>query len=337
MLPNEDELEISEILRIIEETKDLTKLASYFELIARKIERKIDATLDLSNLAEKISKGDDLGEIGYILQMLNTVSKGAAEKVARHLNLETLSEQIERELKIGSMSYWFRRITEISNWLGDELLRRIDLEKIAENIKITDNIFGINFTLEQIIKTDQERAARLLTHIGADPLARKSNASLSSTGLWALRSLLNTVRQVNVTIAEQIVEKLDQKVIARKIEEEATLSEMFFSLENLTSGKEDLQKDLLQNINLNKIVEKIGKSQDIWEITHLLEKISKIDPEKGQRLVRKIDITSLGEKLIQTNVSTLNSYARTLVELLGENKSKQLMSIIKTKIDEGRR
>lgn len=327
MLTTERGLEISELLRRIQESEDLTKIGSYFELISRKIEKKIDSTLNLSDLAEKIDKGEDLGEIGFVLQMLNTLSGGAAEKLSRLLDLETLSEKIEQEFDIGSMSYWLRRITEVADWLGDELIRKIDIEKIAEKIKRSDNLFGINFTLQQIAKTNKKTAVQLLTKIGAEHLAEKVNVGFSATGLWAVRSLINTINRVNGRMAGAIVEKLNQKAVANKIEEEATISETFFSLNELTGGREDLKQKVLQKIQLSNLAKKIDKSHDIWGIEKLFKKISRIDPQKGKKLFKKIDLPTLAGKLSQANLSVAKSCAETLIRIDRE-RGKKLIDII---------
>lgn len=246
-------LDVKEIAKKIEESRDTSKIAYLLERIGKMsdvIREEIESELDLNKIVKKIQNTPSLG----IIFLFDQFSDNLVFSIVKRLNLEDLVYEIHHGLSTWAIGLILNILREKSYKLTRKLVNALDLDTISKIINNDQNVWGVSKCLREILAVDPVLWETLVSKIDYSRIASR----LEKINPADIGRLVETL-SVHQEEGKALFKKLDLEMLAEKINESTSTFHIVHLIETLLELDETRGNKLLQKLNFEALASKINK------------------------------------------------------------------------------
>lgn len=290
---------IKSVIDRINEKSEIRELAELLHLVKEELTTETLRKIDTNKLAEKLENAKEMRDIVFLLQ---EVGSPMFDQLSRRIFNDIDFDHFGKKLQdLSKMGLFILLIRQLPRDLKPELPRIVRLSDLQKKMNEEMNIWGIGMFLNEMVKTNLIMSRKIIKALDRDLLQKKINEEDS---LWGINTFLESLLKVDYRKWLGIISKMRYDSLATKVHD-ASLSEISRSLE-LFSRDRKFARKFFQHLNLDIIAKKVDTSSNILAIIHTLENIILIEPSMAQKMLEKLDLEVLVEKIRQQNQNLQN-------------------------------
>lgn len=313
-------MQVQELIEKINEATDIREMGTTFSLINEKITENLLKEIKIDKISRKVEKTDDLSKIAFLLEQAGKERFGFKKALERELDFEKIGRKIRGSPSLGTMLL----IRQFSEDLMSKLIGEIGLDAIKDKIEKESSTWAIGHIIKTVKDTSLTLGRKLVRDLNLETL---SGIIKEEVNVWGIRTCLKEILSIDPVTWGTLVEKLDTSSLAKKVEN--TNATEISKLLEVISVNGEKGAELVKQLNLNRITQRINETDDILSLIHLLENFTKLDEKTGRKLLEKLDLEILAQK-INDNTKTIRKYA--LTSLKGKPGVEPLLERIKTSL-----
>ncbi|NIW14631.1 MAG: hypothetical protein GWN31_12040 [Candidatus Thorarchaeota archaeon] len=170
----------------------------------------------------------------------------------------------------------------------------INFENLKEMINEEPSTWAVGHIIKIVRNFSLTICRRMLREADLNKLKQKIRDEIN---IWGVSFCLGELAKVDYSIWKKLIKKIDLHSLAKKIEN-ANATEINKLLE-VIALQETVGKQLINNMDVDKIALRIDAGPDVLPLINLLENFMELNEDFARKLLKKIDKEKLASKINQ--------------------------------------